>query len=823
MGRNGEVEAASAFSQPEKQGSLAEASKLAWGSTALSLASLMLLTDSAEAQQSSGALPTIQVNPPQRAKQKQARPQRQARPAPVPAAPAPGTPTQTEATGSGTGTSYQAASPGVSRIPTPLINTPQTVNVVTQQVIRDQNISSMEDALRGIPGITFNAGEGGQQGDSPIIRGFVARTDIFRDGIRDPGWYTRDLFSVDRVEVYKGPSAFAFGRGATGGGINLVSKLPTGQTYLDTLLTVTSTAGVRTEVDAGGKIANVSARIAAMWQDIDTPARDHVNTKRWGFAPSATFDVTEKTKVTLSWVYQGEDSVPDYGRPYLPAPAYSPTTGALTNLGYYGNGRPTPPIPVPRNNWYGVAYGPLADRVGTETSILTGKIEHEFTDNVKLTNVTRYVDVDRLARPTAPRNLGDAANVSFPASTTTQLNPNAAFINYPVNLMTIGRQHFMTETDNSLLVNQTDLVAKFDTFGLKHTVAAGVELAHEKRFQQRANGMDANNLCAPTNLLCRTSAFTPVDTAFGGVFGGWNTPLYTDAKNVAVYASDQIKINRWFEIMGAVRHDNFKTVFDDPGNVALTARHLERTDDLTSYRVAGVFHPTQNSSIYVAHGISYNPSAELGTLSSANNSTANINLPPEKNNTIEIGGKIDLLDKKLSVTAAIFRIEKENLRVPANPGDIANSLLVLDGVARVDGFEAGVSGKITDKWNITAGYSYLETEIIKTTNRAQLGREIPSAPPHSFTLFTTYDVTPEWTVGGGAVYQSEAFVNFENTSYVPSFWRFDAMTSYKITPKALLQFNVYNITDELYFAQYYQGHAVPAPGRSASLSLRVRW
>ncbi len=719
MERNGVVERASSLSQQQKQTSLGEASKLAWGSTALSLASLMLLTDSADAQQSSGALPTIQVNPPQRAKQKQARPQRAARAAPAPAPAAPAAPSQTEATGPGTG--YQAAQPGVSRIPTPLIDTPQTVNVVTNQEIRDRAITSMEDALRGIPGITFNAGEGGQQGDSPIIRGFVARGDIFRDGIRDPGWYTRDLFSADRVEVYKGPSAFAFGRGATGGGINTVSKLPNGQTYLETLLTVATPVGLRTELDAGAKWGNVSARIAAMGQDLDTPARDHVDTKRYGIAPSVTVDVTDRTKVTAAYIYQHEDSVPDYGHPYLPAPAYNAGTGVLSNLGYYGNGAATPPVPIARNNWFGVANGTLADRVLTDTHILTGKIEHEFAPNVKVVNTTRYVSVDRLARPTAPRSLGDAANNPFPASTTVQLNPNAAFIRYPVGLMTIGRQHFQTETNNDLFVNQTDLTAKFNTFGLRHTVAAGLEFAQENRFQQRARGLapsgDANNLCAPTFLSCRTSLSFPMDTGFGGTFNGWNTPLVTEATTAAAYVSDQIKINDYFEIMGAVRHDHFATSFNDPGNATPSARHLERTDDLTSYRVGAVFHPTKNSSIYVAHGVSYNPSAELGTLSSATNNAANASLPPEKNSTIEVGGKVDLLNDKLSLTAAVFRIEKENMRVPIDP--ILNTALVLDGVGRVDGFEVGAAGRITDKWMITAGYSYLQTELVKTTNLAQ--------------------------------------------------------------------------------------------------------
>jgi catecholate siderophore receptor len=379
--------------------SYSDPAKLAWGTTILSLASAMLLTDSAEAQQSQDALPTIQVTPPPRVRA-QPRPKRQARQAPAqPATSAPGEATQTAATGPGTG--YQAAQPGLSRIPTPLRDTPQIVNVVTQQEIRDRAIVTMEDALRGIPGITFNAGEGGLQGDSPVIRGFVSRTDIFRDGVRDPGWYTRDLFSIDRVEVYKGPSAFAFGRGSTGGAINNVSKLPQGQNYFETTNTVATPLGYRSEVDASGKSGNVSARIAAVAQDLQTASRDNVEAKRYGFAPSVQVDVTDKTKVTGWYIFQYEDSVPDYGHPYLPTPVYSSVTGALTHRGYYPDARPVTPVPIPRSNWFGVVAGPLRDRVETETHILTGKVEHEFMPDVKVTNTTRYFENDRLARPSA--------------------------------------------------------------------------------------------------------------------------------------------------------------------------------------------------------------------------------------------------------------------------------------------------------------------------------------------------------------------------------------------------------------------------------------
>ena len=148
---------------------------------------------------------------------------------------------------------------------------------------------------------------------------------------------------------------------------------------------------------------------------------------------------------------------------------------------------------------------------------------------------------------------------------------------------------------------------------------------------------------------------------------------------------------------------------------------------------------------------------------------------------------------------------------------------MLDGLARVQGVEFGFAGRVTNEWQLYAGYSYLDSKISETTNLAELGRHLPSTPPHNFTLWTTYQITPKWTVGGGAIYQADAFVNITNTAYVPSFWRFDAMTSYQITPTTLVQFNIYNLTDELYYSQYYQGHAVPAPGRYASLSVRTRW
>jgi catecholate siderophore receptor len=785
-------------------------SKVAWARASIGIAAAMLISESADAQtvSSSDDLPQIRVTAPKRTAKRQQPVRRAAPAAPAAVVAAPIEAPLTPITGDGSGArGYQAPTQvGISRLPVPLSDTPQTVNVVTQQVIQDQRLTSMEEALRTVPGITFSAGEGGTQGDTPIIRGFAARGDVFRDGIRDPGWYTRDLFSADRVEVYKGPSGFAFGRGSTGGAINTVSKLPSSLNFIDGTISGTAHGGYRVEMDANGRQGNAAGRIAAMYQDIPTPNRDHVFTKRWGVAPSFRYDFAPDTRAILSYVYQGEDSVPDYGHPYLPAPARSAVTGALTNPGYYGNGQPTLPVPIPRNNWFGVSDGPYADRVLTDTHIATARFEHDFNKYLKITNATRYISVNRSALVTSPRVLKQANN-------TTDVTPG-----YPVNLMTIGREHFLTNTDNTMLINQTDLTGKFWTGGLEHSFAVGLEASRETRDQIRATGLGGSTLCnQTTDLSCRTSLWNPVDTSYGGAQTGWGVPNSSTSTNLAVYGFDQIKFNEYFELLGSVRYDHLSTDYTSAPTV------LSRTDGMFSWRVGGVFHPMRNLSVYAAHGVSSNPTAEFGTLSAQPKGPVQI-LDPEQNTSTEVGVKADVLGGRLTLSGAVFRVEKTNMRIPLDPADTGrNSAQQLGGLARVDGIEVGAAGKVTDQWNVFVGYSYLDSKIVETNNLAELGRELPSTPPHNFTLWTTYDVTPEWTLGGGVTYAARAFANTTNTSYVPEYWKLDLMTSYKVTMDSLLQLNVYNVTDEHYYAQYYGGHAVPASGRTAMLSYRIRF
>lgn len=677
---------------------------------------------------------------------------------------------------------YQTSQSTLSRSPASLINTPQTVNVIPQQVLQDQNTSTVVEALRNVSGITFRAGEGGNQGDSPYIRGMESRGDIFRDGVRDPGWYTRDSFGVESIEVFKGPSSFLFGRGSTGGVINIVTKTPVERTFFETTVTGTTAPGARTTLDANGKVSdNVWARVAVMGQRYDVAGRDYVEENRYGIAPSLKMKLGDSTTATLSYIYQHEISVPDYGIPFL-------TTAW---------GIPRQVAPVNRNTFYGILSDP-ADTTRVDASMLTGKIEHEFNNQLKVTNTTRYSDVLRFQRNVFPE---PNANVPPPP------NLNANWLTNRAQVQT----HYWT------LANQTDFIAKFMTGTLDHTLVFGVDINQENRDFHR------------TDFTQNTSNFIDPDPfRFGGTLTNPTANRITSGTGVGMgtYIADQVKLNRYIELLGGLRYDYFK--FDQNAPLAdPLIRNLSHVDsNLLSWRAGIIFHPMPNTSIYAMRGTSFNPSAEnmsvaIGTTPGAiQNTISTFGLSPEKNETTEFGVKGDILNGRLSLASAVFQTDKTNARVqdPAN-----TSITVLDGVIRARGFEASATGKITDAWQVIASYTYLNARIIKTLNTAQLNNEPIMTPTNSASVWTTYDITPKFQIGGGAYYMGAMYGDLPNTAIVPDYWRFDAMAAYKIDAKSTLQLNVYNLTDKYYYAYAYSNWAVPGQSRMAALTLRTRW
>ncbi|MBZ4331529.1 TonB-dependent siderophore receptor [Corallococcus sp. AS-1-12] len=665
---------------------------------------------------------------------------------------------------------YNVTEPSLTRLPRPLVDTPQTITVVPERVMEEQQATTLRDALRNVSGITVTAGEGGRQGDSFSLRGFSAQTDTLRDGVRDLGWFTRDTFNLEGVEVYFGPSSVLFGRGSTGGAINLVTKKARKGSFTDLRLSGGTAPIGRIEADVNQELSDgIQFRVSAVGQLAGVAGRDVVKENRAGIAPSARFQLADKVALEVDYFYQHEDSVPDYGQPYF-------------------NGYPVGvTLDVPRENFYGVKD---SDAELVNVHIGTARLLADLGDTFRLTNTLRYGGVDRFARPTAPRGLTPATNPT-----------------------TIGRQRFETSMENMYFADQLDVRGVFNTGFLKHTANLGLDVSREQRELGRVNLTTASgNL--PADLFDPDP--TPDLSGVNRVPGATN---YSRQWNLGAYASDQIQVGRYVEVLGTVRLDNLHSDYEThaaTGDVAA----FEQENSLFNWRVGLVLHPAENTSVYGMYGTSQNPSAELATLA---NDT--VTLDPEKNETFEIGAKSDLIQERLSVNAALFRTNKLNARVPNSDPD--GPPTVLEGKQRVQGYALGIAGSPVRRWNVFANYTFLDASIREHSNDFLEGQRLVNTPKRSFSLWTTYAILDTLSVGGGATYQDVATVNNPANatvvlSKVPNYWRFDAFASYSIQ-KVDLQLNVYNLTDKLYYDAYYGGQAVPADGVSALLSAHVRF
>jgi catecholate siderophore receptor len=251
---------------------------------------------------------------------------------------------------------------------------------------------------------------------------------------------------------------------------------------------------------------------------------------------------------------------------------------------------------------------------------------------------------------------------------------------------------------------------------------------------------------------------------------------------------------------------------------------VERTDRMPSFRAALVYKPAMNGSVYFDYGTSFNPSAEALTqiTSGRGLGIGNSDLAPEENQTFELGTKWDILGNSLSVTAAVFRLEKENARVP-DPNNAGFNMLA--GVQRVDGFDVGVVGHLTEVWQINLGYSFLDGKVVESApGAAPVGSPLPQTPKNSFSIFTEYNLGGGFEIGGGGTMVSSRLAqNTAPLKSVPGYWTFDIMGKYDISEKMSLQLNVNNIFDKYYFEGLHPWHIIPGAGRTALLTLNFRY
>jgi catecholate siderophore receptor len=653
---------------------------------------------------------------------------------------------------------YYVPQSSLPRFPEPLKDTPQSITIVPQQVIREQGGTTLRDALRNVSGIGIQAGEGGgAQGDNFTLRGFNARNDIFIDGVRDQGTYFRDAFNIEAVEVLKGPSSTFFGRGSTGGIINQSSKTPrldrsySGAFNGGTDVYFRGTADINQPLNFISPTA--ALRLNLMAHRNDVAERDVIENMRFGFAPSIAFGLGTPTQLTFSYLVQREDNIPDYGFPFGP------------------DGEP---VRVKRHNFYGFKDD---DYERTLTNIGTARLDHRFSDQLSLRNTIRFSHVDREVTPSIP-----------------QLD---------LATLTVNRSRPRRDTQESILSNQTDLTAKFDTYSFKHTLTTGMEVSRES-FDVLRFASNAASGVPPTDL------FNPnFNQSLAGATKTVNAKSDTTSLGFGIFAADQIKLNRYFDIVGGLRWDYFGTKFDNK----ISPDNFDRADKMLSYRGGLIFHPTQSQSYYFSYGTSFNPSAEALALNANNQGTA-----PEENEIYEIGGKLELT-QALSLQGAVFRINKKNARV----NDPILGIQVLDGKQRVQGFEIGLAGRVLPGWNVFTGYTFLDSEFVKSTDPEVVGNDLQNTPRHSANLWTTYDFLENWQIGGGPTFVGGRYANNQNTNKVDSYVRWDSTIAYKVNEKVELRLNAQNMTNAFFFESVHPSHIVPGAGRTFIFSTSVKF
>jgi catecholate siderophore receptor len=652
----------------------------------------------------------------------------------------------------------------------PLLNTPKSVVVIPKEVIRDQGFTSFKDVMRVQPGISIGVAEGGNAlGDRILVRGFESRNDVFVDGMRDPGVVSREVFNTEQIEIVKGPGSAYVGRGATGGSVNIVSKTPQNQTFYRADGTLGSDLTRRLTGDVNYVINDqLAVRLNALVHGQDVAGRDEVFQKRYGFAPSVTWGMNGPTRVTASYYMLRTKEMPDYGHPF--------------------DINTQRPLNVSRSNFYG-----LVDRDFRRTSADIGTVlfEHEFNPNWKFRSQGRYGRTTNdyvVSAPEGP-NLGAGT-----------VNSNAK----------------NRDAVNTVLANQTDVTGKFQTWGLQHTLVTGIEVNRD-RVKNRPYAI------VPTSVPGDIWNPDPNRPWLGTIQRAGTFTQY-NAWTVAPYIFDNIKINDQFEIAAGLRWDNYD--IKTKSSTAATDG-LKNKVDFLNWHLGAVYKPLPNGSIYVAYSSSSNPTgeqldgggADYGSIVAANQS-----LDPERNRSYEIGTKWDFFEGKLSTTAALFRIDKTNARINAPGGGVQ----VLDGKQRVDGFELGVAGRPLPEWQVFGGFTYLDARTRKGSLPEHDGKRIPNVPETSFSLWTTYDITPDITVGGLAYWTARRYGGqyFATTASIPGYWRFDLMASYRINEHALLRLNVLNIFNKTYYDAIYRSatpFAYVGAGRSALLTLSVSY
>lgn len=690
--------------------------------------------------------------------------------------------------------SVRAESSSIGKGKQQLRDIPQSITVVTEKLISDRNIDTLKEALHSTAGVTFLAAEGGEE--DIRLRGFSLATtgDIFVDGIRDPAFYDRDTFSLDRIELLRGSASMLFGRGSTGGVANQATKMP----QLADESEITGTVGnhnyVRLVGDFNIRTGEQSAiRFNAMKTQADNNGSGSSINKQ-GFSAGYSMGIGSANEFYAGLYYLDNKNGINYGMPWIRRSSTDTTSTVL---------------PIDPSTYYGAG----SDRNYGGAQFLTLGHTHRFDGGSELKTVVRKGYYDRDQRAGTIRFAGTAPGTPVPG---TLYNPAAVTLQN-LNANTVinrGNQNKIQDLDT--LYAQSDFSGKFQGWGGTHAILAGVDFAHEKFNNFNASGIGNKP---------QTRFGTPDDG--GSVNEGLRVLSIArnfDAKNIGLYGQDLLQFAPAWKFLAGLRYDNFRGQYLAPTSTATAAAYNARTDSLWSKRVGLLFQPNDLHSYHISYGTSFNTS---GDTYQYDNQTANT--PPESSENFEIGAKLDSADKRFTTRLALFHSVKKNER--NRDPDSAAVANLLSGKRHASGFEIDLSGRLTPAWEMFASYAWIPVAKIDVGAPGSVagvgegaGTRSSLTPKHSGTVFSTYQITPKIRVGGGINFRSEQTPNRNPVGIVAdSFVTADLLAEYKFNPDLTLKLNVTNITDKLYADSLYTGHYIPGTGRLVQLSLNAKF
>tara|TARA_R100000687_G_scaffold83682_1_gene88718 strand:- start:5068 stop:7311 length:2244 start_codon:yes stop_codon:yes gene_type:complete len=708
------------------------------------------------------------------------------------------------------GAPYKAQVSGDSRHVKELADTPQTISVLTQTQIQESGKTDLKDILAAQPGITLGTGENGNAfGDRYIIRGHEARSDVFVDGLRDPGMTTRESFATEQVEITKGPSSTFAGRGSTGGAVNSITKQASTEYDFSKLEAGLGTDDYRRiALDSNKRINDdlaVRANILHSYKEI--PDRGPADQERNGLALSVDYKATEKLKLTADYYYLKAEDTPDLGT-YIVA----------------GGGKPVADLPVYSQDGQ--------DFLESEINTFTLRAQYEIDSNTRVENLMRYGTTDNGYVTTGARGTNrDATDPDAPGAATVSLSTHQGW----------------QEVD--YFADQLNVYLTRDLGGLKHNFVVSAEysaLDVDNGVYNVTNTGETN--CITSGRGGASAGFCIVDTSgnyidnISNVMGrsiekGAQDSDYS-IDTVSVSLMDTVDINEFWSVFAGVRADSF-----DYDNV-VTSRGVttayDYSDTLWNGHVGVVYNINEDANVYLTYSTSSNINGGESDLGGncgyggiCGDPQQVTDSKPEDTENFELGTKWNVFNDKLLLTAAIFQITKDDVMESIGDDDYANLGTLNTGKNRVKGAEFSVVGNITEDLSTQFGVTFMDAEVLESFDTDSVGRTLSNFADNSAFWQLRYQASDAFSFGGTMTYSSEMYAgqpdsgagfNTEINDYsykVPSYTSFDVFATYAFSEQLNLRLNVANVTDKDYYLAAYRSGAFTYIGaaRNAKLTL----